>query len=161
MPNDPMIKEQRDYAWNYFQLHASQRMSSFNFFVVIAALLTTGMAATFKNDWDCHWLGAPLGVSLSVISYLFWKLDQRTRYLIKHAETALKTLETDWNKDVCRPHVALFSSEEERTSKLHDKWSIFPSRWHLTYSNCLSSVHCVFGFLGIFGAVVSVVLEMI
>jgi len=33
-------EEQMEYAWNYFQLHAGQRMASFNFFVVIAALLS-------------------------------------------------------------------------------------------------------------------------
>ena len=155
------IKEQRDYAWNYFQLHASQRMSSFNFFVVIAALLTTGMVATFKTDCTHHWLGLPLGLSLSVISYIFWKLDQRTRYLIIHAEVALKMLETNWKKDELYPHVALFSSEEERTSELQKKSTILPSQWHLSYSHSLSTVHLVFASLGIFGAIVSIVLEMI
>ncbi len=155
------IKEQREYAWNYFQLHASQRMSSFNFFVVIAALLTTAMGATFKSDYTHHWIGITMGLSLSIISYVFWKLDQRTRYLIHHAEAALKALETDWKKDDACPHVALFSSEEERTSHLQSKSSPFPSEWHLSYTSCLSTVHFVFAFLGIIGTIGSIVLEMI
>jgi hypothetical protein len=57
MCDQATIKEQRDYAWNYFQIHASQRMSSFNFFVVIAALLSSAMAGTFTKDCMHHWLG--------------------------------------------------------------------------------------------------------
>jgi hypothetical protein len=56
MPDEVLDKE-RDYAWSYFQLHANQRMASFNFFVVIAALLTTGLARTFDKDFQFHFLG--------------------------------------------------------------------------------------------------------
>lgn len=153
-------KEQRDYAWNYFQLHASQRMSSFNFFVVIAALLTTVIAATFKTDCTNHWLCVPLGMSLSVISYVFWKLDQRTRFLIKHAENALKKLENNWNEHAFYPHIALFSYEEERTSELKKNKQFFPSQWRLSYSECLSTVYVVFALLGIFAMIFSTLLEM-
>jgi hypothetical protein len=51
MSSNASLKEQRDYVWAYFQLHANQRISSFNFFV-IAALLTTGLAGTVKSDFD-------------------------------------------------------------------------------------------------------------
>jgi hypothetical protein len=53
MSTEVTLKEQRDYAWSYFQLHANQRMTSFNFFVVIAALLTTGLARSLENDFGC------------------------------------------------------------------------------------------------------------
>ena len=48
------VIEHRNYVWNYFQLHASQRMTTFNFFVVIAALLTAGLARTFDKDYPYH-----------------------------------------------------------------------------------------------------------
>src|SRR5690349_3082540 len=87
------LKEQRDYAWSYFQLHANQRMTSFNFFVVIAALLTTGLARSLENDFKYHFVGVCLGFSLMITAFIFWKLDQRVRHLIKHAEAALKDIE--------------------------------------------------------------------
>ena len=51
------LKEQREYALSYFQLHANQRMTTFNFFVVIAALLTTGISGTFSKDFQNHFFG--------------------------------------------------------------------------------------------------------
>ena len=44
------LREQREYAWNYFELHAKQRMSLFNYFVLIAALLTAGLAGSFSKN---------------------------------------------------------------------------------------------------------------
>ncbi|GAI69928.1 unnamed protein product, partial [marine sediment metagenome] len=32
------LRDHREYAWNYFELHARQRMAVFNYFVIIAAL---------------------------------------------------------------------------------------------------------------------------
>ena len=89
MSSEELLKEQREYAWSYFQLHANQRMTTFNFFVVIAALLTTGLSGTFNKDFQNPFIGIVLGAGLIVISFIFWKLDQRIRYMIKHAETTL------------------------------------------------------------------------
>lgn len=113
MSSNASLKEQRDYAWSYFQLHANQRISSFNFFVVIAALLTTGLAGTLKSDFEHHYMGVALALSLLVISFIFWKMDQRVRYLIKHAEEALKAIEEKWlsNEDFIGPALALFRTE--------------------------------------------------
>ena len=81
---DSQIEEQRDHAWRYFQLHASQRMASFNFIVVLCALLTAGLAGAFQTKGGGHLLGVMLGLSLIVVSFVFWKFDQRVRYFIKH-----------------------------------------------------------------------------
>jgi hypothetical protein len=38
-PSDPdeIAKQAREHAWNWFALHATQRMQAFNFFVVATA----------------------------------------------------------------------------------------------------------------------------
>ena len=40
-PPDPVeiAKQAREHAWNWFALHATQRMQAFNFFVVATAFL--------------------------------------------------------------------------------------------------------------------------
>ena len=40
-PSDPdeIAKQAREHAWNWFALHATQRMQAFNFFVVATAFL--------------------------------------------------------------------------------------------------------------------------
>src|SRR5262249_4702094 len=153
------LKEQRDYAWAYFQLHANQRMSSFNFFVVIAALLTTGLATTLKSDFTHHYVGVVLALSLFVISFVFWKMDQRVRYLIKHAEEALKAIEEKWmsNEDFIGPNLALFRTEEEKTDSIRELGSWKPWQWHLSYAACFEAVYLVFGVLAVVGGIAAVI----
>lgn len=159
MSSNPSLKEQRDYAWSYFQLHANQRISSFNFFVVIAALLTTGLAGTLKSDFTQHYVGVILALSLIVISFIFWKMDQRVRYLIKHAEDALKAIEEKWmsQEDFIGPALALFRTEEEKTKNIRGPGSWNPWRWHLSYANCFGAVYVVFGILGVVGGIAAVI----
>ena len=39
-------------------------------------------------------VGIALGIFLAAVAFTFWKLDQRTAFLIKHAEQALQEAET-------------------------------------------------------------------
>ena len=160
MSNKKQVKEQREYAWNYFQLHASQRMASFNFFVVISALFTAGLAGTFGHDFDHHWLGMVLGLGLMIVSFTFWNLDQRVRFLIKHAETALKDLEKTWLDDPeegSTSNVALFCLEERRTIEAKAGCDMRPSTWHMSYAQCFAVTYVLFGTIGLVGAIRSIV----
>jgi hypothetical protein len=132
-------------------------MTSFNFFVVIAALLTTGLAGTLRNDFEQHYVGVILALSLLVISFIFWKMDQRVRYLIKHAEEALKAIEEQcMTKEDFLGEVALFRTEEEKTNRIRGlpSWKFW--QWHLSYAKCFESVYVVFAVLGIVGGIAAV-----
>jgi len=161
MSDSSSVKEQRDYAWSYFQLHANQRMSSFNFFVVIAAILTTGLARTFDKDFEFYFVGLMLGASLLVVSFTFWKMDQRVRYLVKHAEETLKRLEdisVEGESEQTRQGIArLFSTEEQKTNEIRSIESNNPWKWHLSYSDCFEAVYVVFGLLGLAGSTMAIV----
>ncbi|MFC1675920.1 hypothetical protein ACFL3G_02515 [Planctomycetota bacterium] len=153
------VKEQQEYVWNYFQLHASQRMASFNFFVVISALLTAGLARTFDKDYPHHSVGIVLGVGMVVISFVFWKLDQRVRFFVKHAETALKELEISQSTKInnkTRHYAAIFSSEEKETTKRKVNQKLCPWKWHMSYSNCFAWIYIVFSVLGLLGLIKSI-----
>lgn len=62
----------------YFSLHATQRITVFNYFVVFAGILSTGLAATIRAPNRLAFVGIALRLLLSFLSFLFWKLDQRT-----------------------------------------------------------------------------------
>ena len=79
-----------EHAWRYFSLHASQRMTVFNYFVVFAGVLCTGMAAALQSTAQIAIVGVALGGLLALLSFVFHKLDQRTSFLIKHAEQAIR-----------------------------------------------------------------------
>jgi len=149
-------KELQDYAWKYFALHASQRMSLFNFFVACSAIVTAALFGTFHEKIRAYGIGIALGVLLPVISFVFWKLDQRVSFLIKHAEAALKHLEREFISD--GQHVTkLFTLEEELTKQKKERafrWSV---ECHMTYSCCFRVVFLSFGAIGIIGAAISLV----
>jgi hypothetical protein len=70
-------KEILTLSWNYFQQHAQQRLSLFNFFVVFASLMTTGLISTFQTKYEIHFIGIGVGLVLAFISFIFWKIDER------------------------------------------------------------------------------------
>lgn len=156
MCESDLIKEQREYAWKYFQLHASQRMSSFNYFVTTATFLTASLVAVIKTNYLGDRLSMFLGVGLCVVSFIFWKLDQRTRHLIWLAEAALKKLEEQWSEDSLKSGICLFTCEEMATKEKQKKSTIPLFTWHLSYSHCFSSVYVIFAIVGFVGIVLSI-----
>lgn len=140
-------KELRDYAWKYFSLHAEQRLKTFHFFVILSTVITGGIL-TIAKDVSNVGYAAPLAYLLSILAFVFWKLDLRNKELIKHGENALKTLEGLLNisNQNTEPHkLQLFVHEEWKTNKK----IMFPKtpllKAHLSYSDCFNIVFFSFG----------------
>ena len=77
----------QSYAWNWFALHAGQRLQLVNFWLVAVAFL----AAAFVQAKASHLTAIAFGVSVTgaVSSLAFVRLDVRTRQLVRVAENAL------------------------------------------------------------------------
>jgi lipoprotein signal peptidase len=142
-------KNQRslDYAFKYFELHAKQRMTVFNFFLVIAGILTAGIAASLSKD-SMPLLAAALSLVLILISIVFWKLDARTSFLIKHAETALTAGEVHLNES------ARLISTEPDDFEAHRNQKSFWARG-TTYSVCFRIVFSAMIAIGVLGLLLS------
>lgn len=82
-----------EHVWRYFELHAQQRMTVFNFYIAITGLLAAGIGFTLQQGEKYVIFTFLMGLFLSFISFIFWKLDQRVSMLIKSAELALHELE--------------------------------------------------------------------
>jgi hypothetical protein len=149
----------RKQAWDFFQMQTSQRLTTFNFYIVISSLITTGLTATLKGNQNPIVVFG-LGLALILLSGTFWKLDQRNRDLIHSAEDALKFFEgisqLPDNEGV--PHVAKrFLREEYDTQRkvARRTWRLW--RNHYKYSECFGAVFCSFsvvGFIGVGAALV-------
>jgi hypothetical protein len=89
MPHDQdeIVKHARDHAWDWFVLHAGQRMQSFNYFIVATAFLTAGYASLLEKHPEIA-----VGVALmgAWIAIWFNRLDRRTKQLIRAGENALE-----------------------------------------------------------------------
>jgi hypothetical protein len=149
------INDFRQYAWDYFHYHASQRLTTFNFYIIICTLGATGYVAAIKEE-RTEPFGIFMGLLLIVLSFIFWKLDLRNKQLIENAEDALKHLESETvlQETPESPHVLkIFTYEEAQTNRAKKKPKSF-RLWkpHYSYSNCFNVIFFVFGALGLLAA---------
>ncbi|WP_338509914.1 hypothetical protein VRC22_22380 [Pseudomonas poae] len=81
-------------AWRFFQLHAQQRMAVFNFYLIITGLVAAGLSACVIQMEKLSIVAGVLGLFLSFVSFIFWKLDQRVSLMIKASEKSIINIET-------------------------------------------------------------------
>lgn len=139
-------KDMLDHAWQYFALHANQRMSLVNFFLILAGLVLAGLATCLQRTGPIQLLGVALGLLLTVVSFVFWKLDQRVAFLLKHAERAMAQIELSLPIAAAR----LVSNEREQTEKAVSGGFLLFRIW--TYGTAFRFVFALMGSTGIIGA---------
>lgn len=147
-------KDMRDHVWAYFQLHAAQRLTTFNFYIALSTVVTTGLFATLHKDFKVPALSVVLSILLIAFSYLFWKLDQRNRNFIKNSESALIALEASVSiEGITAGELKLFSYEKDKTSREKSSMGLVRNfkAYPLTYYNCLTAVFAIFASLGFVG----------
>lgn len=148
----------RSYAWNYFQVHAAQRLTTFNFFVLISTVIVSGYSLAAR---EVPLLAMTLSIVLMLVAFIFWKLDTRTRQLIQNAENALKFIEKEDKIEGKQktPHILnIFSYEETQTSELKAIRPLWPWMRLFTYRTCFTWIFAIFGVLGLIGFVFSLIL---
>lgn len=146
------------YAWNYFELHAKQRMSLLNFFVLFATAITAGIVTTIPKE-DTVLIGLLLSILLVVHSFVFRKLDERNCYLTKISEKALMELEilVQCNdKETIKPF-QLFTYEDYQTKLIrkNQKHKAFWNR-QISFSKALKTIFIIYGLIGVIGIIVCI-----
>lgn len=106
--SDERITRSLEHAWKYFELHAQQRMTVFNFFLAISGLVAAGIGAGLQQGGKFSVLVCLLGCFLFFIAFLFWKLDQRVSLMIKASEEAIIAIE----KSAVIKEASIFSNEK-------------------------------------------------
>jgi hypothetical protein len=73
-----------DYGYKWFEYHAQQRITTFNFYLTVYS----GMAAaySFLLKEDIHEGSILVSLLMLLMSILFWQLDVRNRQLIEIGE---------------------------------------------------------------------------
>ena len=155
-----IMRDDFEYALRYFEIHANQRMSTFNFFIILDALLVTALATSFDNDFSYPGVAYVISISIVAISFIFWKLDQRVRYLITHSEKALSKLEeinTSKNQDF--PNLIL--EKNQQTLKLNKKARFCIIKAKMSYSQCFQAIYILFAIFGVGGLIVRLYLDLV
>ncbi|MDO0978136.1 hypothetical protein [Mycolicibacterium frederiksbergense] len=75
------------HAWDWFSLHAAQRMQMINFYVLSIAFVTAAYVASIANNRPEVAVGT--AIICLVFSAIFWRLEVRTRELVRIARNAL------------------------------------------------------------------------
>ncbi|MFC5731173.1 MULTISPECIES: hypothetical protein [Nocardioides] len=84
-------REALQHAWNWFAMHAGQRMQVISYFLVSFALVIAGYGTSMQAD--NHVVAVGIAVTGAVITLSFLLLESRTRELVQAVEPALATLE--------------------------------------------------------------------
>lgn len=145
---EEMNEKAFDHAWRYFELHANQRMAVFNFFLVLTGLTAAGIATSLQGAKTLGLLGVSLGLLMALVSFIFWKLDQRVSFLMKRAELAMSVLEADLPKAA-----KLFGDEPTVTSCACSSGNPWTRHW--TYGRSFRVTFWITGIFGISTALIS------
>jgi hypothetical protein len=85
------VKIIHDYGWNWFSHHAAQRMTVFRFFFLLLGGFSVGFYQTLPRSPAIACMFSILAFFLSI---LFWRLDLRTRELVRIGEDLLLKTES-------------------------------------------------------------------
>jgi len=150
-------KDILDLAWKYFQQHASQRISYFNFFVLFSSFMTTGLITTFHPQFRAHAVGVAIGLMQVFLSFVFWKVDERNKFLTKIGENAIKEIEKNYELEGCcqhNPHpIQMFLHEVAQTENIFENQKNVPLlKRQISHSKSVIMIFIVYAFVGFCGA---------
>ena len=131
-----------EHAWRYFEKHSDQRVSFFNFYILIMAASSTALSILLQNE-KLYYLGILLGLFIIITSYIFWKIDQRTAFLIKNSERVLKNIEENYE-----PKYHIFNIEEFELNKINEKNNYF-----FKYKTYGELFRIIYGFIASIGLI--------
>jgi hypothetical protein len=80
-----------DHAWNWFSLHAAQRMQTFNFFLVAIAFLVAAYASLLDKS---HWAAAFIAAAAAWLAFWFTRLEGRAQQLVEAGERVMAVCQT-------------------------------------------------------------------
>jgi hypothetical protein len=147
MTNKIHSEQAIEHAWKYFELHSNQRTVHFNYFLFIVAGLGTAIGVSIQSSNNFAYIGVFLSLFLSITAFLFWKLDQRTSFLIKQSEEVLKKLERNSSIDI-----GIFCNEESNLIRANSKKNSFNKI--ITYGQIFRMTFLIMGCIGLVGILV-------
>jgi hypothetical protein len=158
-----LLLETRRYLWDYFEMHAAQRLRTFHFYLILCGAVLAGYVAILQQSLASS-LGIVLGALLVFFSFAFAKLDRRTRDMIHYAEEGLAFLERRLRpegEDNNAAVVGIFTYEEAQTAELGREPLWRPRHYYLMYRRCFMLVLAMMGALGFAAIVYGVALAIL
>jgi hypothetical protein len=167
------LEDLRDHAWKHLTFHAEQRIKTFNFYVLFATIVTGGLLA-FLKEAKHPWIGTFPAAMLMFISFVFWKLDKRSRELLDFSRSAMRGIERHFNTgtdaDECakifiKSDAFIVAAENAEMEKRKETciWCSPCELWnlHFTYSRAFNSIFVLVSLLSVLGIAGMIVLSVL
>jgi len=107
------------HVWEWFHLHARQRMQCINFFLVAVAFLVAAFVTLLKEHQ--YAMGAATALFAAWLSWWFRRLELRTKALVKAGERAMKPLQKRLSDEVGIPEMEILRLVE----KPEERWTSY------------------------------------
>jgi len=104
-------------TWDLFNLHAQQRIHFFNFFILLMSALVGLQITSIRYDLFFGWIGFGLGFLQILLCFVFYKFDERNKFLTKHSEKIIIKFEELFELG----DYAVMKTQEDETKKIRDK----------------------------------------
>lgn len=115
MTDNTKMDSAREFAWNWFEFHASQRLTVFKFFMTAVGALIGAFGALVLAANLRAALILPVVAGLTIFTSLaFRRLDMRTTELTKLAEAYLRFDQDNLAKDIGSDAILLLKSAEKK-----------------------------------------------
>lgn len=145
-------------AWDYFQLLAQQRVTHFNLFIVFIGAISAAFATQINESVRGNIIACVLSVIEVFLCFIFYKIDQRNKFLIKHTEKVIIQTESYFEEGIPK----LFAGEVESTASVRkgDMKKLYFFR-QLSTSQLYNLFYGFFFIIGVLALVLSVVMIII
>jgi len=148
--NDKHDLTEKDFLvvlWNYFSLHSSQRTTLLNFYIVLESLFVTGLITLSELKGRYTEYQIVVCVAIIFFSFVFYRLDKRTKNLIKNSEIAIKSIETKYSVQFGQD-IMIFTKESDTTASQRKKLNIA-----FSYTNLFNLIYIFFVAIGSVGII--------
>ena len=140
--------------WDYFAIHAKQRIQMLNFYIVLETFFITGLLTLFQLDGNLTVFRLLLSASIIFFSFVFGALDKRTKEMIKFSEDALKIVEKKYTSKYSS-EIMIFCTEEEKT--LFERRTSWFAKKFLSYSKLFKLIYLFFSIIGVSGMMIEII----
>src|SRR3990167_8674432 len=135
--DDVEFSEWVKICFAYFDSHSRQRFSFVNFYIIISTALLYSISF-IRGENPIYWIVIIAHIFELVITFIFWRLECRSKFLIDNSERVLKNIEKSFFTDqASRDEFSLYSHEEGETGKQKNNrccWVRHP----VTYRECFN-----------------------
>ncbi|MFT0692803.1 hypothetical protein ACDX34_01550 [Acinetobacter bereziniae] len=146
------MDKELEHLWKYFEIHSNQRMSLINYYFFISVAMLTGLGVILQStDKKFSILGGFISILIILTSFIFWKLDQRTSYLIKFVEERMSEYE---KSNIVNSKLRIFSKEDFSQQLNNIQKNIFTKNY--TYGSMYRFLFSIMAISGLVGLILSV-----